>query len=61
MEMAAKENRSDVILAKHCAMIERYEALENCVAAVCGEFFPVSEDKADEVEEEVLEFFPEEV
>ena len=61
MEMAAKENRADVIFAKHAAMIERYEALTNCVAAVCGGFFPVSEDKADEVEEEVLEFFPEEV
>ena len=60
MEMAAKENRANDILASHSAMLARYEALEKCVAATCEKIFPVSEDKADEAGEEILEFFPEE-
>ena len=60
MEMAAKENRANDILASHSAMLAQYEALGKCVTAACGELFPASEDKADEAGEEILEFFPEE-
>jgi signal transduction histidine kinase/DNA-binding NarL/FixJ family response regulator len=59
LEMAAKENRTHFIAANHAEMITRYIETEQCVAAACGDNFPIAEDKKGDEDEDVLEFFPE--
>ena len=59
LEMAAKENRIHFIAANHAEMITRCTETEQCVAAACGDNFPKPEDKTENEDEDILEFFPE--
>ena len=60
LEMAAKENWKDFVLTNHGELIARYEAVEKCVAGVCGGISPAQEEKMDEADEDIIEFFPDE-
>jgi hypothetical protein len=40
-------------------MITRCTETEQCVAAACGDNFPKPEDKTENEDEDILEFFPE--
>ena len=60
LEMAAKENWKDFVLTNHGELMARYEAVEKCVAGVCGGASPVQEERMEEADEDIIEFFPDE-